>query len=64
MQYFILHKYHLHIITKKKLPSTVKNLKEFGIAIQDVKSSIETEDVEKTIANFDSFIDSKNMVNK
>jgi len=44
-------------ITKKKLPSSVKNLKEFGIAIQDVKSSIETEDVEKTITNFDSFID-------
>ena len=37
----------------------IKNLKEISQAIQTVKSSIEEEDIEKTIDNFDLFIDSK-----
>jgi len=44
-------------ITKKKLPSSVKNLKEISQSIQTVKSSIEEEDIDKTIENFDLFID-------
>lgn len=44
-------------IKKKKLPSSVKNLKELSHSIQNVKSSIEGEDVEKTIENFEPFID-------
>ncbi|MFB5630501.1 MAG: tetratricopeptide repeat protein [Nitrosopumilaceae archaeon] len=44
-------------IKQKKLPTTVKNLKEISQAIQSVKSSIEDEDIEKTIQNFDMFID-------
>jgi tetratricopeptide (TPR) repeat protein len=44
-------------ITQKKLPSSVKNLKEISQSIQTVKSSIEDEDIEKTIENFDVFID-------
>jgi hypothetical protein len=44
-------------IKRKKLPSSVKNLKEVGEAIQNVKASIEEENVEKTIENFDVFID-------
>jgi len=43
---------------RKKLPSPIKNLKELSLAIQDVRSSIEEEDIEKTISNFDLFIDS------
>lgn len=46
-------------LTKKKLPGTVKNLKELSEAIQLVKTSIEDEDIEKTIENFDRFIDPK-----
>jgi len=42
---------------KKKLPSTIKNLKEISQATQAVKSSVEEEDVQKTINNFDPFID-------
>ncbi|HEY7367946.1 MAG TPA: tetratricopeptide repeat protein [Nitrosopumilaceae archaeon] len=42
---------------QKRLPITVRNLKEISQAIQIVKSSIEEEDVEKTIDNFDLFID-------
>ena len=45
-------------IRKKKLPTSIKNLKEISQAIQTVKSSIEEENVEKTIDNFDLFIDS------
>ena len=45
-------------ITQKRLPTTIKNLKEISQAIQTVKSSIEEEDIEKTIDNFDLFIDS------
>ena len=44
-------------IKQKKLPSSIKNLKEISHAIQTVKSSIEKEDIEKTIDNFDLFID-------
>lgn len=46
-------------ITKKKLPTPVKNLKNLSHAIQSVKESIEDEDVEKTIQIFDEFIDPK-----
>ena len=35
----------------------VKDLKQLSQAIQNVKSSIEDEDVEKTIENFNPFID-------
>ena len=44
-------------IKKKKLPTTIKNLKEISHEIQTVKTSIEEEELEKTINNFDSFID-------
>ncbi len=44
-------------ITKKTLPKPIKNLKELGQAIQSVKESIEEEDIEKTIENFEIFID-------
>jgi len=44
---------------KKKLPGAVRNLKELSLAIDSVKSSIEEEDVEGTIENFDTFIDTK-----
>jgi len=47
----------LFVMKKKRLPSSVKNLKELSHAIQAVKSSIEEEDVEKTIENFEPFID-------
>ena len=46
-------------ITRKRLPTPVKNLKEISHAIQAVKESIEDEDVEKTIKVFDEFIDTK-----
>lgn len=44
-------------IKQKKLPSSIKNLKEISQAIQIIKSSIEEEDIEKTIESFDLFID-------
>jgi len=44
-------------IKKKKLPGAVKNLKQLSSTIQAVKSSIEEEDVEKTIENFEPLID-------
>ena len=44
-------------IKMKKLPGVVKNLKQLSHAIQAVKSSIEEEDVEKTIENFEPLID-------
>jgi tetratricopeptide (TPR) repeat protein len=44
-------------IKMKKLPVVVKNLKQLSHAIQAVKSSIEEEDVEKTIENFEPLID-------
>jgi tetratricopeptide (TPR) repeat protein len=43
--------------TKKRLPVALKSLKGLSEAIQAVKSSFEEEDVEKTIENFDPFID-------
>lgn len=46
-------------ITRKKLPTPVKNLKEISHAIQAVKESIDEEDVEKTIEVFDEFIEPK-----
>ncbi len=44
-------------ITRKKLPTPVKNLKELSHAIQSVKEAIENEDVEKTMDVFEEFID-------
>ena len=44
-------------ITRKKLPTPVKNLKELSHAIQSVKESIENEDLEKTMDTFEEFID-------
>ncbi|MDH3204647.1 MAG: tetratricopeptide repeat protein [Nitrosopumilus sp.] len=44
-------------ITKKKLPKPIKNLKELSQAIQSVKTSIEEQDVEKTMEAFEEFID-------
>jgi len=44
-------------ITQKKLPVLVKDLKELSQSIQTIKSSIKDEDMEKTIENFDLFID-------
>jgi len=44
-------------ISKKRLPVALKSLKGLSEAIQAVKSSFEEEDVEKTIENFDTFID-------
>ena len=44
-------------IKMKKRPGVVKNLKQLSHAIQAVKSSIEEEDVEKTIENFEPLID-------
>ena len=46
-------------ITRKKLPTPVKNLKEISLAIQSVKESIEEEEVEKTMEIFEEFIDPK-----
>lgn len=45
--------------TRKKLTGSVKNLKGLSHAIQITKSSIENSDLEKTIENFDEFIDTK-----
>ena len=44
-------------IKRKKLPSSVQNLKQLSHSIQAVKSSIEEENVEKTIENFEPLID-------
>ncbi|MCV0373609.1 MAG: tetratricopeptide repeat protein [Nitrosarchaeum sp.] len=46
-------------ITRKQLPTPVKNLKELSHAIQAVRESIEAEDIEKTMDNFEEFIDPK-----
>ena len=46
-------------ITRKTLPKPVKNLKELSQAINSVKEAIEEEDVEKTMDNFEEFIDPK-----
>ena len=47
----------LGVKTKTKLTAPVKNLKEIGLAIQLTKSSIEEEDLEKTLENLQTFID-------
>ncbi|MEE9564080.1 MAG: tetratricopeptide repeat protein [Nitrosopumilaceae archaeon] len=44
-------------IRNRKLPGTVQNLKQLSHAIQTIKSSIEEEDVEKTIESFEPLID-------
>jgi len=44
-------------ITKKSLPTPVKNLKNLSQAIQIAKEAIEDEDVEKAIEIFDEFIE-------
>lgn len=46
-------------LRQKKLPSTIINLKEISQAIQSVKSSIQEENIEKTIKDFDMFIEPK-----
>ncbi len=46
-------------ITRKTLPTPVKNLKEISHAIQSVKEAIEEEDIEKTMDIFEEFIDPK-----
>ena len=46
-------------ITKKRLPTPVKNLKELSLAIQSAREAIEEEDIERTMSVFDEFIDSK-----
>lgn len=42
----------------KRLPATIKSLKEMSEAIQTTKLAIEEEDVPKVIKSFDTFIDS------
>lgn len=42
----------------KKLPSTIKNLKEVSEAIQTTKLAIEEEDIQKIIKSFEPFIQS------
>ena len=42
---------------KAKLTAPVKNLKEIGLAVQSIKSSIGEENVEKTLENLQVFID-------
>ena len=44
-------------ITRKKLPTPVKNLKNLSEAIQTAKNAIEDEDIEKTMEIFDEFIE-------
>ena len=44
-------------ITRKKLPTPVRNLKNLSEAIQIAKQAIEEEDLEKTIDIFDEFIE-------
>ena len=46
-------------IRKKKLPGTVKNLKELSETIHLLRESIENEDIENTLKNFEPFIDPK-----
>lgn len=46
-------------LSHSKLPATIKNLKDISQAFQTVKSSIEEENIEKTIQDFDLFIDPK-----
>ena len=46
-------------IRKKKLPGTVKNLKELSQTIQEIKVAIEDEDIEKISKGYDELIDAK-----
>lgn len=46
-------------ITRKQLPTPVKNLKELSHAIQKARESIEEGDIEKTMEVFEEFIDPK-----
>ena len=46
-------------IRRKKLPGAIINMKELSQAVHSVKSSIEEEDLDKTIELFDVFIDPK-----
>ena len=46
-------------LRRKRLTGTMKELKEISIAIQEARSSIEEEDVEKTLESFEAFIDAK-----
>jgi tetratricopeptide (TPR) repeat protein len=43
--------------TTKKLPSSIKNLKEISEAIQTTKIAVEEEKIEKIVKSFDPFID-------
>ena len=44
-------------IKTEKLPATVNALKQLSLSIQTVRSTIQEEDIEKTIESFDNFID-------
>ncbi len=46
-------------IRRKKLPGTVKNLKELSQTIQEIKIAIEEEDIDKISKGYDDLIDSK-----
>lgn len=45
-------------VTRKKLPGSIKNLKDLVQAVQEVKIAIEDDDLESTAKLFDEFIDS------
>lgn len=45
-------------ITRKKLPGSIKNLKDLVQSVQEVKAAIESEDMDLTAKLFDEFIDS------
>lgn len=46
-------------LRRKRLPGAVKDLKKLSLAIQNARSSIEEEEVQKTLNSFEAFIDSK-----
>ncbi|ABK76993.1 TPR repeat protein [Cenarchaeum symbiosum A] len=46
-------------LRRKKLPAPVRNLKELGQTIQEIKAAIEDEDVDALIRSFDDLIDPK-----
>lgn len=46
-------------IRRKRLPSSVKNLKELSQTIQEIKNAIEEEDIEGITRGYDELIDSK-----
>ena len=46
-------------IRKRRLPSTVINLKGISQSIQSIRAAIDSEDVEKITASFDDLVDSK-----